>query len=84
MSDFIRKIASRKLWLAIAGVTTGIALILGVDGSSITDVSGALVSLASAITYIITEGKIDAERVKSSVINVVNAIEGADDNADSK
>jgi phage shock protein PspC (stress-responsive transcriptional regulator) len=77
MSNFIRKIASRKLWLAIAGVATGIAVILGVDGSEISDISGAVVSLASVMTYIITEGKIDSESVK-------NVLKGVADDGNSK
>ena len=82
MSNVIRKLTSRKLWLAIAGVTTGIAMILGVDGSDITSVAGAVTALASVITYIITEGKIDAESVKTAVENTqsaVETIEGVDD-----
>ena len=83
MSNVIRKLTSRKLWLAIAGVTTGIAMILGVNGSDITSVAGAVTALASVITYIITEGKIDAESVKTAVENTqsaVETIEGVDDN----
>lgn len=82
MSNVIRKLTSRKLWLAIAGVTTGIAMILGVDGSDITSIAGAVTALASVITYIITEGKIDAESVKTAVENTqsaVETIEGVDD-----
>ena len=63
MTNILRKLTSRKLWMAIAGVTTGIAMILGVDGSEISDVTGAVVSLVSAIVYIYTEGKIDAAAV---------------------
>lgn len=82
MSKFLRKLSSRKLWLAIAGVTTGIAIALGVDGGDISTVAGAVTALLSAMTYIITEGKIDAESVKTTVTNttnVVNTIKGADD-----
>ena len=82
MSNVIRKLTSRKLWLAVAGVTTGIAMILGVDGSDITSIAGAVTALASVITYIITEGKIDAESVKTAVENTqsaVETIEGVDD-----
>lgn len=68
MSNFIQKLTSRKLWLSIAGVATGIAMILGVDGSEITNVAGAVTALASIVTYIITEGKIDAESVKNTLI----------------
>ena len=67
MSNFIRKITSRKLWLAIAGVATGISMILGVEGTEITNVAGAVTALASVITYIITEGKVDAENLKNLV-----------------
>lgn len=75
MSNVIRKLTSRKLWLAIAGVTTGIAMILGVNGSDITSVAGAVTALASVITYIITEGKIDAESVKTAAENTQSAVE---------
>lgn len=61
--DILKKLTSRKLWLALAGVATGIAVILGVDGSEITTVAGAVTALASVITYIMTEGKIDAAAV---------------------
>lgn len=67
MSEIIRKLTSRKLWLALAGVATGIAVILGVDGSEITSVAGAVTALASVVTYIITEGKVDAAAVKNAV-----------------
>lgn len=58
----IQKLMSRKLWMSIAGVAVGIATILGVDGSDVNVVAGAVTSLASIVTYIITEGKVDAVR----------------------
>ena len=61
--DILKKLTSRKLWLALAGVATGVAVILGVDGSEITTVAGAVTALASVVTYIMTEGKIDAAAV---------------------
>lgn len=67
MSNLIRKLTSRKLWLAIAGVITGIAMALGVEGSEITTVAGAVTALVSVVTYIVTEGKVDAESVKTAV-----------------
>jgi phage shock protein PspC (stress-responsive transcriptional regulator) len=70
MSNFVRKLTSRKLWMAIAGVATGIALALGADASDIQTVTGAVTALVSAVAYIITEGKVDAESVK-------NVVEGA-------
>lgn len=76
MANIIKKLTSRKLWMAIAGVATGIALVLGVDGGDISNVAGAVTAVASVITYIVTEGRIDAESVK-------NALEAAEDAKDS-
>lgn len=75
MSELFRKISSRKLWLAIAGVATGVCMILGIDGGEINDVAGAVVSLASVVTYIITEGKIDANRVQNTPIEEVEELD---------
>lgn len=67
MSEILRKLTSRKLWLALAGVATGVAMVLGVEGSEITSVAGAATAIASVITYIITEGKVDAAAVKTAI-----------------
>lgn len=76
------KLTSRKLWMAIAGVATGIAMVLGVDGSEISTVAGAVTTLVSVVVYIITEGKIDAEGVKVAIEQTqvaVDAIERVDE-----
>lgn len=75
MNEILRKLSSRKLWVAIAGIATGIAMALGVDGGDITTVAGAITALASAITYIVVEGKVDAESVKNAVIEVQDGID---------
>ncbi|MEH2937966.1 hypothetical protein [Lawsonibacter sp. JLR.KK007] len=62
--DWKRKLSSRKLWAAAAGIVTGLAMVFGLDEGTMTQVSGAVVSAASVIAYIITEGKVDAEGVK--------------------
>lgn len=82
MSEILRKLTSRKLWMAIAGVATGIAMALGVDGSDITAVAGAITALVSVVTYIVTEGKVDAEGVKNAVIEIQNAAEVITNEAD--
>ena len=70
-----QKLSSRKLWAAIAGVVAGLAMVFGLDESIITEVSGAVMAVASVITYIITEGKIDAERIKTAVTEVTEAVD---------
>ena len=73
--SILQKLKSRKLWLAVAGVATGIAMIFGVDGSEITTVAGAVATVVSAIAYIIVEGKVDAESVKNAIIEAETATE---------
>lgn len=62
--DWKRKLSSRKLWAAIAGVITGLAMVFKLDESTISSVAGAVVSVASVVSYIVTEGKVDAESAK--------------------
>ena len=64
--DWKRKLSSRKLWAAAAGSVTGLAMVFGLDESTISSVAGAVVSLASVVSYIITEGKVDAESAKKA------------------
>lgn len=83
MKEILRKLSSRKLWLAIAGVVTGIAMALGVDSTEITTIAGAVTALVSAVTYIVVEGKVDAESVKNAIIEIqdgIEIIEGTEDN----
>ena len=70
--DWKRKLSSRKLWAAIAGVVTGLAMVFKLDESTISSVAGAVVSMASVVSYIITEGKVDAESVKKAMGDQAN------------
>ena len=82
MKDFLRKLTSRKLWMALAGIATGVAMALGAESTDITAVAGAVTAIASVVTYIVTEGKVDAESVKNAIIEIqdgIETIEGIDD-----
>ena len=70
--DWKHKLSSRKLWAAIAGVVTGLAMVFKLDESTISSVAGAVVSMASVVSYIITEGKVDAESVKKAMGDQTN------------
>lgn len=63
--DIVRKLSSRKFWATVVGVISGLAIVFGLDSDTITDVSGAVVSMMSIIMYVYTEGKIDAASVAS-------------------
>ena len=75
--DWKRKLSSRKLWAAIAGVVTGLAMVFGLDENTISSVAGAVVSVASVVSYIITEGKVDAAGVKKTAEERADCPEGA-------
>lgn len=82
MKDILKKLTSRKLWLAIGGVAAGLAMALGVDASDLQAIAGATTAIASVISYITTEGKIDAERVKVAIEKTqeaVKTIEGTEE-----
>lgn len=74
--DIIRKLTSRKLWLAIAGFVSGILLALKVDAQTAETVSGLIMSGASVVAYIIAEGLADsagaASVVKENTVHYVN------------
>ncbi len=77
--DILRKLSSRKLWAAIAGIVTGLAMVFGLDEGVISSVAGAVVSLTSVVAYIITEGRIDKEAVGNAAGQVQNAIDAVTD-----
>ena len=81
MGEILRKLSSRKLWMALAGIATGVAMALGAETTEISTVAGAVTAIASVVTYIITEGKVDAEGVKNAIIEIqdgIDVIEGGD------
>ena len=78
METLKRKLSSRKLWAAIAGVVMGIAMVFGLDENVINTMSGAVVAVGSIVAYIAAEGKIDAARVKDAVEKVQDAVEVLD------
>ena len=80
MNGILRKLTSRKLWMALAGIATGIAMALGAESTEISTVAGAVTAIASVVTYIITEGKVDAEGVKNAIIEIQDGIEAIERN----
>lgn len=61
--DWKRKLTSRKFWVAIVGLVSGLMLAFNVDGETIDKVTGAIMSAAAVIAYIIGEGLADAAGV---------------------
>ena len=70
-----QKLSSRKLWAAIAGLVMGLSMVFGLDEGTISTVSGAVVSVASVIVYIVTEGRVDAAAVGEAAGKVQDAVD---------
>lgn len=81
MKEFLGKFKSRKFLTCVAGVIVGVCMMFGLDEGTIDTVAGAVVSLGSIVTYIYTEGKIDAAavgQIKDTVDDVKDAIDAVE------
>ena len=58
--DLIRKLTSRKLWMAIAGFASGLLVALGETAETAETVAGLIMSGASVLGYLLAEGLADA------------------------
>ena len=59
--DIIRKLTSRKFWLAVAAFVTELIIAFKGDAELAETLSGMIMAGATVIAYIIGEGLIDAE-----------------------
>ena len=76
--DLIRKLTSRKFWLAVVALVTGLLAAFKVDASTIETVSGIIMAAASVVAYILAEGMVDAGNSGMPTI-VVQPVEQAED-----
>ena len=67
LMDWKRKLTSRKLWLAVAGLVVGVLAMFGVDANMTQQISGVIMSLGSVIAYIVGEGLVDAAHAEKSI-----------------
>lgn len=58
--DWIRKLTSRKLWVAIAGLVAGLVVAFGGAAETAETVSGLILTAASVVGYLLAEGLSDA------------------------
>lgn len=68
--DWKRKLTSRKLWVAVAGFVAGLIVMFGGSEAEADKISGAILSGAAVVGYILGEGLTDA----------ANTNKGDDDN----
>lgn len=58
--DWKKKLTSRKFWLAVVGLVSGLMMAFKVDAETIETISGVIMAAASVIAYTIGEGLADA------------------------
>ena len=58
--DWLRKLTSRKFWVALVGFITALLVAFNVDAGSIEQITSIIMSFASLIAYIVAEGFVDA------------------------
>ena len=63
-NDMIRKLTSRKFWLAVAAFITELIIAFKGNAEMAETISGMIIAGATVIAYILGEGLIDAENVK--------------------
>ena len=54
--DIIRKLTSRKLWVAVVGLVTGLIIAFGGSGETAEVVGGLILEGATILGYLLAEG----------------------------
>lgn len=58
--DWIRKLTSRKFWVALVGFISALLVAFNVDAGSVEQITSIIMSFASLIAYVLAEGFVDA------------------------
>ena len=62
--DIIRKLTSRKLWVAVAGFVSGLIVAFDGDAETAETISGLILQGAAVVAYLVAEGLADSTSVK--------------------
>ena len=81
--SFLKRISSRKFIIALAGIAVGMATAFGITESEWASIAGAVTAMASVVSFIIGEAKIDAAGAEGAsikgLIDEAEAKAGADE-----
>jgi len=59
--EIIRKLTSRKFWVAMVGFITPLLLAFGIAENDVTQVTAIIMAGADVLAYILAEGMVDAK-----------------------
>lgn len=67
--DILRKITSRKFWVAVVSFISALLVAFKVPEASISQVTAIIMAFGSLFAYIFAEGWVDSARVKDACGN---------------
>lgn len=73
--DWVRKLTSRKFWVAVASFVSMMIVAFGGTENSATQIAALIMAGASVIAYIIGEGLTDTVNADIDVDNTIEEIE---------
>ena len=65
--DWVAKLTSRKFWLAVIGLVSGLMMAFGADENTVNNVTGVVMAGASVLAFCIGEGLADAAHAADPV-----------------
>lgn len=84
MQTLLRKLSSRKLWIAVVGIVVGLATTFGITESDYNEVVGMVTTVASVVGYLFAESRVDAAGAIPLILpsESESETEDADENAE--
>lgn len=61
--DWVKKLTSRKFWLALVGFVTAILVAFNVDAGTVEQITSIIMAFATLIAYILAEGFVDGNNI---------------------
>lgn len=74
------KLKSRKFIMSLTAVICGILGMFNLPDTTVNSVGNILMVVLPAVAYIITEGRIDAQRLIAAAKEVIDIVDGEGDN----
>ena len=81
--DWVKKLTSRKFWIAVVGFVTGLVIVICGREDLANQIGALVLSAASIVAYIVGEGLADVSYNQSNTTNknvtITSYVDGADD-----
>lgn len=77
--DIVRKLTSRKFWLAVAAFVSGVIAAFGGDPGTAETIAGLIMQGAAVLGYLLAEGLADAKHTEDVITLDGIAVEDVDE-----